>query len=301
MQKVCLFLLGVFAVVSLEASWYWPFGSDDDDPPRLSELVRKSSELIGEASDLAAEGKVTEAVEKYQEALDELSRVEREHPELAEKVAGGTIKTKRAYVEAAIDSLLMNQVRENAKPVAVSDTTALERRLKEERGEKIAAPTVVEAPKEVAVRKVVETALARAKKAVAPQKKPVARAKKATRAPQTAQTPKTPRDEAVKAISSGDYEKATRLIDALLNERPNDAAALNLRAVCAVSQGDARAAEAALDRAIQSNPRDYHAFYNMAILKLETRQDDRDGARRYYETGRALGGPRDEAIEEMLK
>ncbi len=300
MQKVCLFLLGVFAVVSLEASWYWPFGSDDDDPPRLSELVRKSSELIGEASDLASDGKVEEAVLKYRAALDELSRVEREHPELSEKVAGGTIKTKRAYVEAAIDSLLMNQVRENAKPVAVSDTTNLERRLAEERGQVV--PSVTQ---EAAQPVTAKTNAPQAVKAAPAPQKTVARTKKAsaraTAKPRREVAPKTPRDEAVKAISDGNYEKATRLIDALLDEKPNDAVALNLRAVCAASQGDARAAEAALDRAIQSNPRDYHAFYNMAILKLETRQDDRDGARRYYETGRTLGGPRDEAIEEMLK
>ena len=283
MVRSLLLFLALFASLPLPASWYWPFGDSDDDPPRLSELVRESSKLIGEASDLAADGKVTEAVEKYRAALSELDRVERENPELSEKVAGGTIKTKRAYIEAAIDSLLMSQVRENARPVAVSETSDLEKRLAEERQpkvEKTPAPTTAPAP---------------AKTQNSPKTQRSAKAASAKSAPLS------PVDEIVRALDESDYELAELLIDAELKEKPNDATLLILRAAKESAEGDVRAAERSLDAAIQSNPRSHFAFYNMALLKLKTRTDDQDGARRYYETGRALGGPRDPEIEVLLK
>ncbi len=283
MVKSLTLICAVLLPLALPASWYWPFGDSDDDPPRLSELVRESSKLIGEASDLAADGKVTEAVEKYRAALAELDRVERENPELSEKVAGGTIKTKRAYIEAAIDSLLMSQVRENARPVAVSETSGLEKRLAEERNPKAAkspAPTAAPAP---------------AKTPNAPK------AQRSAKAASAKSAPLSPVDEIVRALDESDYELAERLIDAGLKEKPNDATLLILRAAKESAEGDVRAAERSLDAAIQSNPRSHFAFYNMALLKLKTRTDDQDGARRYYETGRALGGPRDPEIEVLLK
>ena len=283
MVRSLLLFLALFASLPLPASWYWPFGDSDDDPPRLSELVRESSKLIGEASDLAADGKVTEAVEKYRAALAELDRVERENPELSEKVAGGTIKTKRAYIEAAIDSLLMSQVRENARPVAVSETSNLEKRLAEERQPKAVkspAPTAATAPAKT-------------------QNSPKAR--RSAKAASAKSAPLSPVDEIVRALDESDYELAELLIDAELKEKPNDATLLILRAAKESAEGDVRAAERSLDAAIQSNPRSHFAFYNMALLKLKTRTDDQDGARRYYETGRALGGPRDPEIEVLLK
>ncbi len=283
MVKSLTLICAVLLPLALPASWYWPFGDSDDDPPRLSELVRESSKLIGEASDLAADGKVTEAVEKYRAALVELDRVERENPELSEKVAGGTIKTKRAYIEAAIDSLLMSQVRENARPVAVSETSGLEKRLAEERQPKAAkSPTPTAAP--------------------APTKMPnTPKAQRSAKAASAKSAPLSPVDEIVRALDESDYELAERLIDMGLKEKPNDATLLILRAAKESAEGDVRAAERSLDAAIQSNPRSHFAFYNMALLKLKTRTDDQDGARRYYETGRALGGPRDPEIEVLLK
>ena len=283
MVRSLLLFLALFASLPLPASWYWPFGDSDDDPPRLSELVRESSKLIGEASDLAADGKVTEAVEKYRAALAELDRVERENPELSEKVAGGTIKTKRAYIEAAIDSLLMSQVRENARPVAVSETSNLEKRLAEER-----QPKAAKSPTPTA--------------ATAPVKTPTSpKTQRSAKAASAKSAPLSPVDEIVRALDESDYELAELLIDAELKEKPNDATLLILRAAKESAEGDVRAAERSLDAAIQSNPRSHFAFYNMALLKLKTRTDDQDGARRYYETGRALGGPRDPEIEVLLK
>ena len=104
-----------------------------------------------------------------------------------------------------------------------------------------------------------------------------------------------------KAIADGDYAAADADIAETLRTRPNDAAALNLRAMMESAQGKYRDAEHTLDQAIQSNPKSYHAYYNMARLILKAYPDNKDGARRYYETGRAMGGPRNAALEEAVK
>ena len=138
MRRVALFAVALTFACGVRASWYWPFDSDgvDTSAPRISELMETASELIDEASDLAADGKIDESVEKYRKALDELDRIERENPERAKSTEFATLRNKRAYVNAAIDSMLLGQVKRNAKVVAVSDTTELERKLAEERGEK---------------------------------------------------------------------------------------------------------------------------------------------------------------------
>ena len=104
--------------MELSASWYWPFGSDDDDSrePRLSELMEPATELIDEASDFASEGKVQESVEKYRKALEELDRIEAENPERAQKQEFATVRNKRAYVNAAIDAMLMSHKSEGTGP-----------------------------------------------------------------------------------------------------------------------------------------------------------------------------------------
>lgn len=120
-----------------QASWYWPFGEgesiDGMKPARLSELMEPASLLIDDAVNLAADGKTDEAVAKYRKALSELDRIEAENPERAKTPEFATLRNKRAYVNANIDSMLLEQVRSNAKAVAVSDTSELERRLAEER------------------------------------------------------------------------------------------------------------------------------------------------------------------------
>ena len=46
-----------------------------------------------------------------------------------------------------------------------------------------------------------------------------------------------------------------------------------------------------------SNPRNHFAYYNMARLVLQSDPEGKATAKRYYETGRALGGPVDERLE----
>ena len=93
------------------ASWYWPFGGSEDGtkPPRISELLEEATEMIDRAAEYSDEGKIDEAVAEYRRALVELDRVEYMNPARAETAEFTTVRNKRAYVNAAIDSLLLKQ------------------------------------------------------------------------------------------------------------------------------------------------------------------------------------------------
>jgi tetratricopeptide (TPR) repeat protein len=285
MNRLIAFIFAVALGFQAGAAWYWPFGSDEREakkPPRISELMERASVLIDEASDLAADGKTQDAVAKYREALAELDRIELENPDRANKPEFATVRNKRAYVNAAIDSMLMSQVRDNAKAVAVSDTTELEKKLAAERAAKKGVAPEPEKKKAVPERK------AEAKKPAA-----VRRAK--------AKAAASVSERAIADIAAGEFEAAAILIGEMLEARPNGAAALNLKAALETAQGKFKDAEKTLDRAIMSNPRNHYAYYNMARLILQSRPGDRNTARRYYETGRTLGGPADEELEGLTK
>lgn len=289
---------GAFAVaatLSLGAlgSWYWPFGSDDEEViPRISELMEPASTNIDAATDFEFDGKFDEAIAGYEAALRELDKVEAEYPDQMDKPEFTTVKTKRAYVRAKIDTLKFLQVKENSKAVAVSDTTELEKKLAAEKAAAAKAATPEPEPEAE-------------KPAPEPEKPSVekpapAPAKPAPKKPAPAKV-LSRQQRIAKAIADGDYAAADADIAETLRTRPNDAAALNLRAMMESAQGKYRDAEHTLDQAIQSNPKSYHAYYNMARLILKSYPDNKDGARRYYETGRAVGGPRNAALEEAVK
>jgi tetratricopeptide (TPR) repeat protein len=281
MKRFAFFTLLAVLTLGVQASWYWPFGSEDGDEPdkpRISTLMEPASTLIDEASDLAAEGKIDESVEKYRAALAELDRIERENPERSKTSEFATLRNKRAYVNAAIDSMLLVQVKSNARVVAVSDTTELERRLAKERGEN---------PKpEVEQRKKANSAV-RLEASPLPAARPT--------------RPPTKREQAMDDIERGDYASAELLIGEMLAAKPNGAMALNLKAALEMKRGNLAAAEAALDRAVMSNPRNYSAYYNMAVLLLRKGEGNKSSAKRYYETGRAMGGPENPELEALLK
>jgi len=288
-------LAGVVALCcGVQASWYWPFGDDevDERPQRISELIEPASELIEEASDLAADGKVDEAVEKYRKALAELDRIEMENPDRAKSVEFATLRNKRAYINAAIDSMLLGQVKENAKAVAVSDTTELEKRLAEEKAAK-SGKKVEKKRGEAKGEEVKKAGEGEREKAVSKPAKPSK--------PSKPSKPLTKREQVLVSLAESDFATAERLIGEMLVEKPNGAVALNLKAAMEARQGKLKEAEATLDQAIQSNPRSHFAFYNMANLMLQVRPDNKAVARRYYETGRSLGGPVDARLEEALK
>ena len=305
MRKIAVIFCALVLAEGVQASWYWPFGSDEgpeESPRRISELMEPATKLIDEASDFASDGKVDESVEKYREALMELDRIERENPERAKGSEFATLRNKRAYVNAAIDSMLLSQVKQNAKAVAVSDTTELERKLAEERGED--RPSTARPSGLAARTSGLDEDL---KPAVKPESKPKKQAKVSepeTRnlEPETRnQKPATKREQAMDAIASGDYATAESLINEMLAAKPNGAMALNLRAAMEMKQGRFDVAEDTLDQAIMSNPRSHFAYYNLAILLLQKDAGNKASAKRYYETGRAMGGPEDAVLEALIK
>ena len=105
------------------------------------------------------------------------------------------------------------------------------------------------------------------------------------------------------ALQRKAYGAALEDVNQVLKEKPNDAAALNLRAMVEKASGDAEAAEQTLTQLIRTNPTVYYGFYNLAKLILETRgESGRQAARRYYLSGReSCGGPVDAFLEEKLK
>ena len=286
MKQLLSFALVLVLCAEVEASWYWPFSSDDENkPPRVSELMEPASVMIDEAYDLADEGKISEAVEKYRAALAELDRIEAENPDRVKEPEFNTLKNKRATVTAAIDSLLLSEAQDNARAIAVSDTTELQKKYDAKHGKSPKTEKTGYGKPEKEADEVAGEIGAPAEQ------------------PEVIELPKKPKSKmaiALEDLAKRDFAAVELTVKEILDERPNDAAALNLKAAAEMAQGDAKAAEKTLDQAIMSNPRGYHAYYNMARL-MAGMKGNRSGAKRYYEAGRSLGGPVDAKLEELLK
>ena len=280
--------------------------------------MEDATAAIDDAADCAADGKVSEAIEKYRKALDELDKVERENPERAATVEFASVRNKRAYVNAAIDSLLMAQARENAKAVAVTDTTELEKRFAERRrrppgddGSQERASAQASAPgadeAAAGVPKLENQKDAFMEKERARRKSVQDRAARAKIEDRIAELlekdPSSPRARVMQAglmMGDGDIAGAKQKLAEVLAQSPGDTAALNMMAVCAATEGGYSEADDLLSRAIKANPRDYCAYYNMANLVMQA-TGEKAVALKYYETGRKVGGPEDKALEESLK
>ena len=307
MSRTFIFLVAFAFVLSVNASWYWPFGKSDEKERRLriSELMEPASLLIDQAADYSESGKITEAVAEYRKALQELARIELENPDRAETPEFATLRNKRAYVNTAIDSLLLKQAQVNARAVAVTDTTELEKKYAKLQAERKAAKKGAVDPRSEAEK--AETAEVAAEAAKSGEKQS-ANAKRPHADEVEALLAKDPKSRkarllmVVDDIRAKDFDAAKATIKELLEDRPNDAAALNLRAAVESESGDEKAAEKTLDQAIVSNPRSHYAYYNMAKLFLRTRgESGKESAKRYYKTGRGFGGPVDPELEKAFK
>lgn len=317
MKRILAFLLLSVVATRAFAAWYWPFGSDDEKkPPRMSELMEESSILIDEAFDLAAQGKISEAVEKYKKAYEELEKLEFQYPDRAATSEFSTVRNKKAYVSTSIDSLLLKQASENARAVAVTDTTELEKRYEAEMKAKAAGLPVEDEDDEPEESKsatkknapsqhkkaegVNEAAGAPARNAAAASER---RGKIAKIAAENPANRKAKIMLAVEDLKNGEFNAAELTIKELLAEKPNDVTALNLKAAVEAARGDYEKAKSTLHQLIQSNPKDHSGYYNLAklIIKFEGAAG-KAAARRYYDTARKYyGGPKDAKLEELLK
>ena len=277
-------LVSIFIALALGAgasgAWYWPFSSDDEKPPRVSELMEDASIMIDEAYDLAADGKTSEAVDKFREALAELDRIEAENPDRVKEPEFNTLKNKRATITAAVDSLLLDEVQSNAKAISVTDTTELQKKYDAKMAAKRGGAADV--PREEVDEE-------------RPKTRPVEES-----APSAADAPRSNLEKAMAALKAKDYDAVERAVSEMLSENAKDSVALNLLAAAEIAKGDAKSAEKTLDLAISANPGSYYAYYNMARLMVRAK-GNKEAAKRYYETGRRYGGPKDAALEGMLK
>lgn len=267
-MRYCILVLAVFAVsTGAFASWWWPFGGKEDDVPRISELLEPASRFIDAASDYADDGKIDEAVAEYRKALAELDRIELENPDRVDKPEFATVRNKRAYIESSIDSMLLAQARNNARAVAVSDTTELEKKYREE----------LRARKEAAT--------------------PAAASRPADKGLKAKML------QAKSDFKRKDYAAASATVEEALKERPNYAPALNLRGLVEFATGHADLAEKTFTQLIRSNPDFYPGYYNMAKIIFKTRGEaGREAALRYYDAGRDhCNGPEDRYLEEKLR
>lgn len=309
MQKLSIALAAASLALAARASWYWPFGDEEEEqePPRLSELMEPASIAIDEASDLMADGKSAEAVEEYRKALEILDRLEFENPDRAATPEFASVRNKRAYVSAAIDSILLAQARENAKAVAITDTTELEKKFAERRGRGMPETTRTgvddrgnKVTKKVGLKK--EKTGAKGKDPAKEQAKEAATAEKIDEVIEAdPESRKAKLLVASECVRKGNLEEAKEVIGELLDFNEGDAAALNLLAAIQIREGKMDAARKSLDLAIRHNPKDYHAYYNMAQLILEEGGKP-EVAKKYYELGLKAGGERDEWLEgELIK
>ena len=130
MRKTVVMLASALALCA-QGAWYWPFGTDEDStnaPPRLHRLLEPANDYIELAQDASLNGDTDKALENYRLALEELDRVEAEHPDRAASAEFAPLRLRRAACTAAIDSIRFAQVNENVRPVSVTDTTELQKR-----------------------------------------------------------------------------------------------------------------------------------------------------------------------------
>ena len=137
MRRVLFLVVPLCAAMFAHGSWYWPFGSKEDDPSeplRLHRLLEEANNYIEIAEDEAMKGDGEKALENYRLALGELDRVERENPERAETAEFSPLRNKRAACVAAMDAIRFAQVNDNERAVSVTDTRALQKKWNKKHG-----------------------------------------------------------------------------------------------------------------------------------------------------------------------
>ena len=274
--RCALAALAVALAAAANAAWYWPFDPDSTNkPPRLHRLMEKANDYIDMAEDESFAGNGDKAIENYNKAIAELDRVERENPERAETTEFAPLRTKRATCQSAIDAIRFAQVNDNERAVCVTDTTELQKKWNRKHGVKTPEDEEDE-------RRRAEEAAA---KAAAPKPEDAAFLElySAARA-----------DLAAKR-----YDDAEARLAELDKMRADDLYVLLMRSALQVCRGRDFAARRTLERAVRLHGDSYLPLYNLARLSLKI-DDDVDAAKRNYDKGRALGGPRDEALERRF-
>lgn len=282
MKKTVAILVGVCAMCA-QGAWYWPFGDRDSTnaPPRLHRLLQQANDYIELAQDASLEGDADKAIENYRLALAELDRVEAENPDRAASAEFAPLRARRAACNSGLDAIRFAQINDNVRPVAVTDTSALQKKWNAKHGVKDESEAKPEPPKP-------EPPKPEAQKPEPPKPAPL------------------PKDwdgriaQAMEFLRAKDYAGADVLLESMMNERPKDLNAMLLRAAAQAGSKNYYAAQRTLERAMRAHPKSYLPYYNLANLMIQ-QGDDLETAREYYELGRTVGGPASKDIEAKLK
>ena len=332
MRRVLFLVVPLCVAMLAHGSWYWPFGSKEDDPSeplRLHRLLEEANNYIEIAEDEAMKGDGEKALENYRLALGELDRVERENPERAETAEFSPLRNKRAACVAAMDAIRFAQVNDNERAVSVTDTRALQKKWNKKHGIKdskddkdikdlkdvkddkddkdIKDLKDVKDDKDVKdVKDLKDLKDLKDVKEVKDDKD----ASKDLKDLKPSKTPEPPKDEvvdfkyrlkmAIAEVRNKDYVSADILIEELLKEKPNDLNLLLLRAGAQAGMGSRYAARRTLETAMRIYPKSYLPYYNLANLCLQMGENI-EIARQYYELGRTVGnGPVMPELEARL-
>ena len=282
-MKNCLMIFALGAALGAQGAWYWPFGDRDSTnaPPRLHRLLQQANDYIELAQDASLEGDADKAIENYRLALAELDRVEAENPDRAASAEFAPLRARRAACNSGLDAIRFAQINDNVRPVAVTDTSALQKKWNAKHGVKDESEAKPEPPKP-------EPPKPEAQKPEPPKPAPL------------------PKDwdgriaQAMEFLRAKDYAGADVLLESMMNERPKDLNAMLLRAAAQAGLKNYYAAQRTLERAMRAHPKSYLPYYNLANLMIQ-QGDDLETAREYYELGRTVGGPASKDIEAKLK
>lgn len=287
-KRIIISCLIVAGALSADAAWYWPFGDKSSSTPRLSVLMTGVTERIEFAVECLERGDTHGAVTNYMGALDAIADIRESNSNLVVQSEFQSIRNREAYIEAAIESLLLKQVRDTAKTVVISDTDDLVARLDDEIRARRGVGARVE-PEPIDLNAAESNAAFQVVQNVhsEPQRDPT-------------------REELLARIdgdiAAGDYQAAELAIRKMLEFNRSDASVLNLRAALEVAKGEFLLADATLRHIINDvAPDSYAGYYNLARLNLRKDPPDPRAAARYYKAGRDRGGEPNAELERQLK
>ena len=267
-------ILAFMMSVCVQAAWYWPFESSEDNtnkPPRLHRLLEKANDFIELAEDESLQGDADKALDYYRQALDELMRVQVENPDRAETPEFAPLRNKIATCRAAVDTIRFEQINSNIRAVSVTDTAELQRKWNKRHG--------ITDPEDA---KPVKAGPAKAVVAARPEDW-----KERLRA-------------AAELLRSGKHAEAAAAFEKMSEVAPDDLDLLIMHSAALAGSGRYYAARKLLERAAKAHPQSYLPHYNLAYVALEL-GEGRKVAQQHYDQGRELGGPAVEDLEGRLK
>ena len=341
MKTIQTFLFAVSLLAAVDAQALWGFGgSSTNKPPKLHVLMQPANDYIEEAQVCELNGDGDKAIEYYKKALEELEKIVADNPGRAETAEFAPLRNKAAVCTIQIDAIKLEQVNANERRVAVTDTTELQKKydakhgIKRPKSEKEKAEEEAKKAAEEEAKKNPTEPEAKDEPEKDPAAKKAAAGSVAVRGASATAKLDGHLEDAKDAIAAGkyddasksliaamkidpdnwdarylmayvhvakeDYEAADVLFADILEDRPNNVSALLLHAAALMARGSYAEAQKSVSSAIRANPDYYAGYYDMATLLIEM-GSSKETAKKYYEAGRAHGGPRDPELEKLLK